>query len=341
MSAHRPFKIGVVGCGRISQSHMHAIAEVEDLQVAGVTDLRADVAQAAAEAANCPGYPSPKEFAEDSGAEAAIICTPPDTHREIACLLLERGMHVLCEKPFATSIDEAKGMIQCARQHDRELMMASKFRYVEDVIRAKAMISSGLLGDVMFFENTFCSKVDMRSRWNSDPRIAGGGVLIDNGTHSIDIARYLLGPIESVHAIHGRHAMGLPVEDTATVGFRTETGVLGNINLSWSINVSQAAYINVWGTDGRLNVGWRESKYQHGNGDWISFGVGYDKIEAFRRLVTNFVDTARGSSEPVITLDDALASVELIDAAYRSMTERGLPNVGAPNEEPSWQPTGA
>ncbi len=320
MSQRREFKLGIVGCGRISQSYVQAVNECPNVTLSALLDIRPDVVNAAAEASQCRAFTNLDSFISESGIDGAVICAPPNVHRDVACALLNNGIHVLCEKPFATTSADAEAMIECAEAQDLVLMMASKFRYAEDIVRAKAMIASGLLGQVVFFENKFCSKVDMRGRWNADPVISGGGVVIDNGTHSIDIARYLIEPIASIRMLEGKSIMGLEVEDTGVLSFISKSGVLGTIYLSWSMNVEQASYINVWGTDGRLSVGWKESMYQHnGHHEWIPFGVGYNKVDAFRRLLGNFVDTVRGSGSPVITLDDALASVQLIEEAYASV----------------------
>lgn len=320
MANQRQFKIGLVGCGRISQSYLEAIKGLEKVRLVAVMDSREEAAKSSAEVAGCPYFTDVESLLEGPELDGAIICTPPKSHSAIACALMEKKINVLCEKPFATTLNDALEMVQTAEETDTVIMMASKFRYVEDIIRAKAMIASGMLGDVQFYDNRFCSKVNMRGRWNADPEVGGGGVLIDNGTHSVDIVRYLFGPIQRVHAQEGKRISDLPVDETACLSFATEKGVMGTIYLSWSLQADQASYINIWGTDGAISIGWKESKYQHaGHPTWIPFGVGYNKVEAFKNQVTNFVETAQGSAKPIITAEDGLASVKVIEAAYRSM----------------------
>ena len=94
--------------------------------------------------------------------EAAIVCTPPVTHPEICCWLLDRGIHVLCEKPLAIGPEEARAMLAAAERSDAQLTMASKFRYARDVVEAKSIVASGVIGDVVLFENAFTSRVDMK-----------------------------------------------------------------------------------------------------------------------------------------------------------------------------------
>ena len=103
---------------------------------------------------------------------------------------------MLCEKPLTLTAAHAEELVELAESKELLLMQASKFRYVDDIIKAKAILESGILGRVILYENTFAGKAMMKDRWNASRAIAGGGVLIDNGTHSVDIARYLLGPIK-------------------------------------------------------------------------------------------------------------------------------------------------
>ena len=217
---------------------------------------------------------------------------------------------------------DARLMIETAESNDRILMMASKFRYVQDVAIARSLIESGILGKIVLFENTFATHLDVSDRWNSDPEIAGGGVLIDNGTHSVDIARFLVGPVQSVFAYHGRKVQDIEVEDTSHISFRGRLGVVGTIDLSWSIQKEMDSYFDVFGTEGTLSIGWRASRYrQHHANKWVPFGQGYDKHAAFVAQTKNFVASCCGREQPLITHSDALASVLAIEAAYRSVEE--------------------
>lgn len=322
-------RIALVGCGRISQSYFQALRGMDDAVVTAVVEPREPAGRAAAEENHCQWFANYQESEVVDCAEAVIVCAPPNLHHPISTYFLNHGIHVLCEKPFSLNSNEANDLVRVSEERGRVLMMASKFRYVADVIKAKSIIEAGILGDIILYENTFCGRVSMSDRWNSDAQIAGGGVLIDNGSHSADIARYLLGPVTEVLAVFGLRAQRLDVEDTATLKFRTESGVNGSIDLSWSINKEMDTYISVYGSEGTLHVGWKESRYrQEGNPNWISFGKGYDKLAALRGQITNFVRTIHGEMMPLITPRDGLASVQVIEAAYESANRNHWLGVG-------------
>jgi len=318
-SSTRPLRFGLVGCGRIAQSHLEALNAVPEARLTVVVEPREAAGRAAAETHHCKYYPdvSAPEIVES--VDAVILCAPPSAHYETAKHFLEHGVHVLCEKPLTITSQDAAALVQLADSKGLQIMMASKFRYVDDVIKAKAIVESGVLGNIILYENTFCSRVLMKDRWNSQKKIAGGGVLIDNGTHSVDIARYLLGPIKEVQAQNGIPAQGLEVEDTVRLQFRTESGVIGMIDLSWSINKESDHYISLFGSEGTLHVGWKGSRYrQEGNSNWVSFGSGYSKLGAFKSQLLNFMGCIQGRKLPLITPEDALASVHVIETAYAS-----------------------
>lgn len=319
----KSLKFGLIGAGGIAQTYAQAFQTSEFCELAAVADTRVEAAKALAETCGARVYKNYKELAKNEAElDAVIVATPPATHPEIAIYFLNRGTNVLCEKPLCLNSNDAREMISAAERAGKVFTMASKFRYVEDVIKAKSLLASGILGDVLLFENAFTARVDMTKRWNSDASLSGGGVLIDNGTHSVDIVRYFLGAISEVLTIEGVKGQNIEVEDSVRMFLKTETGVRAAVDLTWSINKDLPYFISVYGTNGTLQIGWRESKYKlHSNPDWTIIGKGYDKVQAFRSKIENFAGKINGTEELLINPADALASVQVIEAAYVSMNQ--------------------
>jgi len=315
-----PLSFALIGAGGIAQTHLQAFAKTNLASLKAVVDVRLESAQAVAAAMHCKAFSDVAAIPNDLSIDAAIVCTPPSTHPQICAQLAKRGCHVLCEKPVATRLSIALDMIETAAKAGTILTMASKFRYVEDMVYAKQLITSGVLGDILLFENTFAGHVDMTKRWNSNPAISGGGVLIDNGTHSVDIVRYLLGPLDSIQTIEGLRSQDLPVEDTVRIHAKTSKGTLAAMDLSWSINKQTPWYASIYGTQGTVLIGWKESKYKRAvDTDWTIFGRGYDKVQAFTSQLNNFCNAIHGIEPLLITSEDAIASAEAIERAYESM----------------------
>ncbi len=314
-------KFGLVGAGGIAQAYAQAFNESSCCDLVAVADVRPEAAAALAEIVGGKAYDEYKQLA-DVELDAVIVATPPATHPEIACFFMESGTPLLCEKPLCTSVADAEKMLAAAEKAGVQFTMASKFRYCDDVVKAKGIIASGVLGDVLQFENAFTAKVDMSKRWNSQPELSGGGVLIDNGTHSVDIIRYMLGGIESVLVVDAGGTQGLSVDENVKMFAKTRSGVTASVDLTWGINKELPYFISVYGTNGTLHIGWRESKYKtNSSPDWTVFGPGYDKVASFKGKIENFANALRGKEELFIKPADALASVQVIDAAYKSMNQ--------------------
>lgn len=319
-----PVKLGLIGAGRIGQVYAQVLKNCEVGRITAVADDRREPAEAVAAELGCSFFDTFEDLAERAEVEAVLVCTPPHTHLEISKHFLARGINVMCEKPLAVSVEEARQMLDVAIENGVVLTMASKFRYVQDLVRARSIVASGILGDLILLENTFASRVDMTQRWNSDPTLAGGGVLIDNGTHSVDLVRSFLGPIAEVMAVEGRRVQELAVEDTAQLFLRSEQGERATIDLSWSIDKERASYLDIYGSQGTVQVGWQFSRYrQSSSPDWVLFGKGYDKVQAMGDQVSNFCLAIRGHETLKISAEDALASVQVVEAAYASMNHDG------------------
>ncbi len=309
-----------MGAGAVAQSYVLAFEQCEDAEIVAIADIRAEAANAVAQGIRCRSYDRFERMAEDCDLDAAIVCTPPSTHPEICIHLVERGIPVLCEKPFSVDIQSAQEMLDAARKSGVILTMASKFRYVGDIVRAKSMVASGVLGGLISLENTFASRVDMAARWNSRPEISGGGVLIDNGAHSVDLMRYFVGSSGDVRAFEGKRTQGLSVEETVMVYIRSVSGVICRFDLSWSISKRNDSYLDIYGTRGAISVGWKRSQYlDYSHGEWVEFGHGYSKVKAFRNQIENFSRALRDEETLSITGEDAIASVRMIESAYEAL----------------------
>jgi len=325
-----PMTFAVIGCGRISQLHLQVLQKELRAKLVAVADSDPKAAQGAGEAFGVPAFNDPRELLASMKPQAVIICTPPNSHRALAEAAFAAGAHVLCEKPLALSVEDARAMLQAAEDAGRLLMMASKFRFVQDIVRTKGIVQSGILGEIILFENQFCSHVDMKPRWNANPVVGGGGVLIDNGSHSVDIFRYLIGPVESLQAAAGKQWQKIEVEDTCYLHLRSADGTDGRIDLSWSIHKEDPFFLRIFGTEGTLEVGWKTSRYrQSAKLDWVNFGSGYDKFQAVGAQLVNFIDSIKGSAIPIINGEDALESVRVIQSAYATIRQNRWEEVEA------------
>ncbi len=313
-----PLRVGIVGAGRIARDYLSAFTHVDDAELVAITDIDAGARDAMAADTSLPAFASVREMMAETTLDAVIVSTPPASHEPVATELVGHGIHVLCEKPLALTSAGASRMLHAASRAGVLLMMASKFRYVPDIGEAQRIISSGQIGEPILFDVAFCSLVDMTERWNADPPTSGGGALVDNGSHAVDVARFLMGPLVRVMAHFGRRVQPLRVEDSARVMIETAGACLGVVDLSWSVDKASDHYLAVQGTEGTLQVGWQGSRYRRAGGDWVEFGSGYDKVTALAAQLRNFVGAIRGDEQPLVTADDAMASVRAVEAAYRS-----------------------
>jgi predicted dehydrogenase len=328
-------RFALVGAGGVARSYAQAFANCDEVRVVAVADVVPQAAQSLASRLGCPGFPSHESLVRHGpGFDAIVLCTPPDSHETLTTWFLQRGIAVLCEKPFTLNSSSAQRMAQAAAAGRSLLTMASKFRFVADLVEARRLLQAGVLGTPLVVENVFAAQTDMRHRWNSDPEISGGGVWIDNGSHAADIMRFLLGPLTEVMLVEAPRTQGLAVEETVQFLGRNREGVLALSQLSWSLARDQDWFVSILGSEGCVQVGWKQSRYRtHTSPTWTVFGSGYNKVEAFQAQLLNFARAWRGQEELRITLDDALASVAVIEAGYQALREGCWVRVEEPRPE--------
>lgn len=322
---------GLIGAGRMAQAYAQAFSASHAAQLVAIADIRHDAVGVLAHQAGCAAYTSYQVLCEAAAVDAVLVCTPPASHAEISCYFLQQAIPVLCEKPLSIDVASARAMIEAAEDADVCLSMGAKYRYMMDIIEAKRLIASGLLGNLVGCDMAFMVHTDMTATWHANALISGGGVLIDNGPHAFDLMRYFLGPLDTVYVVEEPRLQGLPVEETVSIHVRNHRGVAGRIGLSWSQASTTDEFMTLHGTKGRLGIGWNTSWYHLADvGEKVFYGTGYNKIQALRRQVEN-VSAAIELREPLrMTPADALASAEMIEAAYTSLVHQTWVDIKAP-----------
>lgn len=330
LAVDRRVRIALVGAGAIAQSYIAAFEHSPAAELVAVVDTDVRAARWVADPLGLPAFRTHGELLASEHCDGFIICTPPVYHMEIAIDALQAGVNVLCEKPLTIGAFAARRMFAAADDAGRILTMASKFRFVEDIRQAKSWIEQGFIGDVVRVDNIFMAPVDMSGRWNSRVALSGGGVLIDNGTHSVDIMRFLLGPLAAAYAVDtSTDARYAECDDSANLFVRSAAGTIGSITLSWSLATSDPAFLRIHGSAGVIEIGWRESTYRLAGKPPVAFGSGYDKGAAFRAQIADFADAIAGRRPASVSPADAIASVETIDAAYSSLWKNSWSSVAA------------
>ena len=313
-------RIAIVGCGQMGRWHLDSYRANPDVELVAFVDTAIDRAQRFA--AECGGraYRSHRELLANETLDGVSLCTVPSTHRDIAIDLLQAGVHVLCEKPLAVSVAEAEEMSLAAKRAQRLLFTAFKFRFHDEVRRAKQMIDAGSLGPILSFRLMFGGYIDMANQWYAEKTLSGGGIIMDNGPHAFDLVRFLFGDVTSVSA-QGSHVQNLAVEDTAKVDLVAGAGTVGTSDLSWSLRIPARSYLEIYGADGSASLDGEGISYRFKTwSEWKRDVNERDVKGAFARQIDYFVGAIRGAN-PLSLGGEGVASQRLIEAAYESMRQ--------------------
>ncbi len=314
-------RIGIVGCGGVAGEHLTAYAK-EDVDIVGLADYDKAVAQE--KAGGIKGKPKVfsdyKEMIDSIAPEAISICTPPVVHEEVAVYALERGIHVLCEKPMAYDEHAAHRMLAAARRSTAVFMPAFRHRFLPPLVRLKEMVQTGRLGEVVLFNNIFCRPAfHMEAKWFTKKAVAGGGSLMDTNSHSIDFFRFLIGEVVDQKAVMHRHFKSTDVEDTAIMIVKAENGTVGSLQSSF-VAGSPHAFIDIIGTSGRAYYSYIEPEkvlYRAlGDEDWTVETV--ELHTGFEEEIHHFIGAVKGENTLSCTIEDGVRAMEIISAAYRS-----------------------
>ncbi len=201
------FNIAIIGCGNIARTkHALALSKMEQVNLVGFFDVFNETAQKLCDDFGAEGavvYDNLDEIFKNPDIDVVHICTPNNTHAEYSIAAMQSGKHVMCEKPMATTVEDAQRMVKVSRETGKTLSISYQNRFTNENLYLKKEIDAGRLGDI-YFAKAHAVRRRIVPTWGSflDKEVQGGGALIDIGTHALDLALHLVGNYD-VHSVNG------------------------------------------------------------------------------------------------------------------------------------------
>ncbi|CAG9620796.1 Gfo/Idh/MocA family protein [Sutcliffiella rhizosphaerae] len=236
-------RVGVVGCGSIAKHrHLPEYHANQNVELVALCDVVLERAEHAVETYGGKAYSNYQEMIDREELDIVSVCTPNYLHAPVSIYASKSGVHVLCEKPMATSKEEADEMIAAAKASGTKLMIAHNQRFVPSHQKARQLIESGEVGKIYSFRTAFGHpgpegwSVDGKDSWFFRKEEAFIGAMGDLGVHKSDLMRYLLGEeiVEVGAFIETSAKENTDVDDTAVCALKTESGIVGTLAASWS-----------------------------------------------------------------------------------------------------------
>ena len=335
------YRIGIIGCGKIAQvRHIPEYLANEKAKICAVYDINQERAKEIASALNAVSYESVDALLS-SGLDAVSVCTSNDSHAEIAVKALDHGLHVLCEKPMAVTLEGAEKMVEAARKNGRILMIGQNQRLNGTHQRAHELIRKGEIGKVISFETVFAHSgpetwsVDPgKNTWFFDKKKAVMGAMADLGIHKTDLIRFLLDDdIASVDAKivtldkRGSDGSLIAVDDNAFVIYEMKSGAVGTLRSSWTNYGPENNSTVIYGSEGVMSIFLNpehsiEVAKKNGERDYYDVEVMQtNDNQTSSGVIDAFIDSLdRGTA--AISGEDVLESMKAVFAALKSAEER-------------------
>jgi predicted dehydrogenase len=348
---NRLLRAGVIGLGFTGNAHLEGYAPLPDVQVVALAGLEDERRTELGTTFGIPYlYRDWQELLERDDLDLISICTPNALHAPIAIAALERGCHVLSEKPLARTSAEATAMVAAAREADRVLHTVFNHRARGDVSVLKRHIDEGGLGRIYYAKASWMRRVGIPSlgSWFTNKELAGGGPLIDLGVHVLDLALYFLGDPVAVTVSGATYAELGPqgrgnnifgkgpkqlvgsayeVEDLATAFIRFEGGATLALETSWAVygSAKDDFGVTLFGTDGGaelkvLNYSWEDTLrlFTDVAGMPAVVAPRVPRGEGHLRVVADFVQIVRSEDWAAYHGEEGLRRTQIIDACYAS-----------------------
>ncbi len=310
-------KIAVVGTGIIGAKHLTAIATSESCSLCALCDINEDIAAALSKEYGVPYFTDYHDIPEKTNADAVILNLPHWLHCEATIFFLEKGLHILIEKPMATTLEECQKMQETANRVGKKLAVGHLQRFFPANRMVKDIVRNGELGKLCMVTEfrTIDYFAENRPKWFLDKKLSGGGIVMNYGAHALDKLFYVLQsrPVK-IHAVTGNIKNDAAIEGHAQIFVDFESGVCANITLSGYTN---AGYETVYYfTEGSLKVVGTHQLFKRTGNEWVPVEPSKtasaipDQLEEFCKLV-------RGENNEMPTGDYGAEVIAAIEHIYK------------------------
>lgn len=321
--------VAVIGCGSISQTHFDSIRDIQGASLYAVVDPDPDKVRKVSEKEKCLGYYDYRDLLNNEDIHVVHITTPHYRHRDIAVELARAGKHILLEKPLAETHEEAVALCENLRGLNIKSGIVYQNRFNPTVKLLKKLISQETYGRLLGVKGILTWNRELPyyrdSNWRGQISTEGGGVLINQGIHTIDILQWLGGDIRSVRGSASKHKFGeeVEVEDTSEIFMEFQSGARGiffasnNYSCNSSVEIEahcEEAILNI--KNGRLRL-YRDDCEEILLEDHRRSSVKDYYGNGHLDLIRNFYDSIRGKDGTVISLDEGLKALKIIDTIYQ------------------------
>jgi len=336
-------QIGVVGLG-VGRWHIESFGNVPQAQVVALCDVDEAKLKATSEQVNVDNiYASYEELCRDETVDAVSVCVPNVLHAPVSICALEHGKHVLCEKPLANSVENGEKILEAARKSDRRAMVAMKLRYAREAQYIRGLVEEGRLGEIYYGFSTYLRDIKGIPKlggWFTRKSSSGGGALIDNGVHLLDLTWYLMGCPKPTTAFGMTSTTFAPVgeankktvakagpgafdvDDFGAGLIKCENGASISLENGWSTFVKEGTCsVRVLGTEGGATL-WPFEVMTEWDGRCVPVTPDAETLQAEDEFA-HFARCIVEDREPGSTVEQGLAVLRMLDGLYRSDAEGG------------------
>jgi predicted dehydrogenase len=314
----------VIGLGSFGIKRAQAIKNSKLAKLIYIFDINETNAKKASEDLKVP-IKSYNEILNNKEIDVVCVCTPNKFHKDIIIDSLNNGKHVFCEKPYVRNVDEAKEILDVTKKSKGVLQLASNHRFFESVIYARKLVDEGTVGKVLSFNGRIGHNGErLKDSWFWKKEISGGGTLLDNGCHLLDLSRVFVGNFTSGKGlISNAFWKNIEVEDTASGIFKTDDDRTATIYCSWRL-LSGYFFFEINGSEGYINV---DGRFDTHGGDKIfwsnikekkvySKDFSHIKPNSYLLEIENFISNLKNSRKISPSAEDGLEIMKMIEFIY-------------------------